>query len=1292
MADYAKQSVSPVPSEHNRVENSEQRPLPAAEYLGPADASEIVQVTIVLRRRPDGPPVPGFDHFTSPLRRRPRLSAVEFAAKYGADPNEIASVAEFARNNGLRIVETHAGRRTVVVSGTAAQMQAAFAVKLGRYRHRRVHRRGADPVAETYRGLDGFVSVPKALSPAIVGVFGLDNLPIRKRGMPADPNVTTPLTVQQITQCYNFPTNSAAGQTIAVFSGDTYNTNDITTSLGANAPTMIPVSVDHEINGGVSDYETTQDICIAASVAPGATIAIYTYPSSQVGYFDALQRVVHPNAGDPICHVLSTSYYISQADDVPTLQSEGFSVGYFNAIHQALEDAALQGVTFCVCSGDNGTDTTSYHGATSDNQAHVTFPASDPWALGCGGTTVGADSGAIGPQNFVEYVWNDNSGATGGGVSNFFPVPSYQNNVTIPLSRNTGQLGRGVPDVAGNAATASNYKFSSGGNPFIGGGTSAVAPLYAGLIAVINAALGEPVGFLNAILYTLGNSVCRDVNPWATNPPSGPIDNHRNAVTGYTAVAGWDACTGWGSINGQLLLNALQQGLVKDCYIVVDWGTFAKAGVAEMQAASPAGQAVFPNAFYVVVDGFTPADLGIGTANPVTPNISFSPQQPGGLTYKFGSPVPAGTPSTPNAPQRFTFACSFTFSDTSGFPAAPQVNQQIQINAAVTSATSTAMVMASAAIELTSQTSPFMVAGATSWLSDDIRVYQIQQNQSVPGVPSVVMPSDPSVLDIGVDAAYFLQQVLYNYNQQAATAPPNHPFDLLPTDEQTSILDTLQLSPANNPVFNFAFARVRYQDLATDAEGVRVFFRTFPALALSTAYDQTTTYRRWSDGAEFGHTIPLLGSEFSAQAGMQLETIPFFAQQRVNDTQVSMQTQLDLTNVQTIPHDATGKVTYAYYGCWLDTNQPEGLFPAMPTNDGPFSGALQSIATLFDNQHQCLTAEVAFDPIPIPQGATPGANVMLGQRNLAMGPVANPGHPASRRVSYTFEIKSPTTAARHGEPPDELMFDWGNTPAGATATLYIPAVPAAAILALAATIYDHHQITLVDAHTVTWPAAGVTYTPLPRFADGNPAAMLSVELPDGIKRGQRFDISVRQIVGTQETVDTRAAKASAIRWWKTLGAYQMIVPVKVKEEMLPSELRLLSVLRWMQEAKTKQSKWFAVFARYVDEIAARVAALGGNPALVKPSPYGDWRGGGSHPGPGSEVEYSGKVAGIKFDRFGEFDGFTLETEDGASHAFRSREAKVEVLVRRAWEERTTVVVGIAPHAPHWPAWIVLGRN
>jgi hypothetical protein len=295
-------------------------------------------------------------------------------------------------------------------------------------------------------------------------------------------------------------------------------------------------------------------------------------------------------------------------------------------------------------------------------------------------------------------------------------------------------------------------------------------------------------------------------------------------------------------------------------------------------------------------------------------------------------------------------------------------------------------------------------------------------------------------------------------------------------------------------------------------------------------------------------------------------------------------------------------------------------------------------------------------------------------------------------VSYTFEIKSPAKAARHGETPDELMFDWGNTPAGATATLYIPAVPAAAILALAAKIYDHHQITLVDAHTVTWPATGVTYTPLPRFADGNPAAMLSLELPDGIKRGQRFDISVRQIVGTQETIDTRAAKASAIRWWKTLGAYQMIVPVKVKEEMLPSELRLLSVLRWMQEAKTKQSKWFAVFARYVDEIAARVAALGGNPALVKPSPYGDWRGGGTHSEPGSKVEYSGKVAGIKFDRFGEFDGFTLETEDGASHAFRSREAKIEALVRRAWEERTTVGVGIAPHAPQWPAWIVLGRN
>jgi len=178
------------------------------------------------------------------------------------------------------------------------------------------------------------------------------------------------------------------------------------------------------------------------------------------------------------------------------------------------------------------------------------FPASSAFVLACGGTTLQSSGASI----TSETVWNDGAdgGATGGGISDSIDLPSWQNNANVPPSVNPGgRIGRGVPDVAGNADPATGYQILADGQPGIVGGTSAVAPLWAGLIACINQRLGTPVGFLNPLLYgQIANADALNDITIGTNDITGQIG-------GYPAGPGWDACTGFGSPNGTALANAL---------------------------------------------------------------------------------------------------------------------------------------------------------------------------------------------------------------------------------------------------------------------------------------------------------------------------------------------------------------------------------------------------------------------------------------------------------------------------------------------------------------------------------------------------------------------------------------------------------------------------------------------------------------------------------------------------------------------------------------------------------------
>jgi len=502
---------------------SHRKPLPTASLAGPVAGNEIVSVSVVLRARSQtaAPETYAYNSQGANHHRRE-----DYGVAHGAAPASIDTVKAFAHEYGLSVAQSNQERRTVVLSGTAENMQRAFDTTLAYY----------DSPHGRYRGRTGDVMIPEELEPAVVAVLGLDNRPVAKphvRMHAAQPPGS--LTPPQVAKLYDFPAGvTGAGETIGIIElGGGYATSDLTayfSSLGVPAPTVSSVSVDGGINQpGVdqdSDGEVMLDIEVAGSVAPGARIVVYFAPNTDQGFHDAITTAVHDTANTP--SVISISW--GGPEDSWTQQAA-------DAMLQAVTDAAALGVTVTVAAGDDGaTD------GESDNKLHVDLPACLPPVLGCGGTRLNTAQGAF----VSEVVWNElanGEGATGGGVSKIFAIPSYQAGASVPAQPETKFAGRGVPDVAGDADPVTGYAVRVDGKDMVIGGTSAVAPLWAGLIALINQQLGRPVGFLNPAIYQIGSSAFRDI----TSGSNGY----------YKAGPSWDACTGFGSPNGTALAKAL---------------------------------------------------------------------------------------------------------------------------------------------------------------------------------------------------------------------------------------------------------------------------------------------------------------------------------------------------------------------------------------------------------------------------------------------------------------------------------------------------------------------------------------------------------------------------------------------------------------------------------------------------------------------------------------------------------------------------------------------------------------
>jgi kumamolisin len=450
-----------------------------------------------------------------------RVSRAEYRKHHTADPSALKLVSAFAREFNLKVEDdpTRATRRTVQLTGTADDMRKAFAVEL--------NQKTIDGVE--YRVREGGIQVPVALADVVVAVLGLDNRPqakphfrVRKvqAGAAAAPASYTP---PQVAQAYQFPSAaSGTGQTIGIIElGGGYRQTDLTAyfqTLGMASPAITAVSVDKGKNAPTTassaDGEVMLDIEVAGSVAPGAGIAVYFTPNTDQGFIDAITTAVHDATNKP--SVISISWGGPESS---------WTAQAMTALDAACQSAAALGVTITVAAGDNG----STDGGTGNN---VDFPASSPHVLACGGTKLDANGSTI----VSEVVWNEvatNEGATGGGVSNVFALPSWQANSNVPApSVSTG--GRGVPDVSGDADPNSGYTIRVDGETSVIGGTSAVAPLWAGLVAVANQQLGAQVGFIQPAIY-------------AAKAAASFNDITQGNNGAFSAGPGWDACTGLGS-------------------------------------------------------------------------------------------------------------------------------------------------------------------------------------------------------------------------------------------------------------------------------------------------------------------------------------------------------------------------------------------------------------------------------------------------------------------------------------------------------------------------------------------------------------------------------------------------------------------------------------------------------------------------------------------------------------------------------------------------------------------------
>ena len=684
------------------------------------------------------------------------------------------------------------------------------------------------------------------------------------------------------------------------------------------------------------------------------------------------------------------------------------------------------------------------------------------------------------------------------------------------------------------------------------------------------------------------------------------------------------------------------------------------------QDEAPSGT-VFAGAILVTVDGVKPNQFpgGAPVLGAIVGALPWAPQ----VTVT-GSPIVAepsfvasDDPSLSDRVQRFTFKYrlrftgdAFTFTPPPGF-------RNVVVDASLAPTSSPAPLTDSAFIQLVKSANPFMLdladSNETSWLSSDLKVFRVVEGEGVPGLGGASLPMGAS------------RTVVLDFIRDLASNITSTQFTALSGNQVGSALSLFpQTTGTGRRVYNFALARVRLNSSVADANDVRLFFRVF-----TTQTTAALTYRESAPGVpiegyvQTGGAAPIALPGKNA-GGSEWISFPFFGNARA----ATPDAQNDPNNVKNILASDAVK----FFGALLDNNLDD---PYPGLNPGP--SPQPTLRSLLNGAHQCLVAQIEFAGTPIPDGATPWTSDKLSQRNIALIPVANPGLDASRTASHTFEIEATPHPVSTSLRPDELLLDWSErTPAGTMLRIHIPSWNARQVAELSEQLYARHEIEAIDDHTIEMPAGGIRYVPIPQCLHRQ-TGVISVEFPLGIKKGQRFDVSVRQIstrgrgpkppqpklqqvslaeaqqliadlpvamrgvagatrpgsfnLGNNRVLMTdlsafemasdhgviieypdatavEAARASTRSWRETIGAFQLGMPVSTKKDMLLDEMRILSVMRWRLALVQRQSPWRKALQHYVDLLAAKVQALGGNPFAVPATPDGvipqlPWSGG-----------------------------------------------------------------------------------
>ena len=503
-----------------------------AAYVGDVDPDERIVVALHLKRRSPDKFQPGSEgdlaRLALPITRRALA-----AQRQRTHARAAARVQQFAKANDVAVRGVNLAGRVVMLEGSARQMAQIFGAKLCIY----------DDGEHRFRARIGQLMVPTAIAPWTRAILGFDQRPFAamppNRLQPlAGAGTGTGLWPTEVVAQYGIPLDRDLSSVCVgiIALGGGYLPADLTqalTGMQRQDRAVIDQSAsgsgNHFGGGTPGDQEIALDLQIIAGLLPTARIVVYFAPNTIQSLVTAINQAIFDDVHRP--QVLSVSWGSAE---------KFWTAPGLDAMQAVLADAKRLRVSVVFAAGDQLATA-----GLSDGNAHVWFPASSPYALGCGGTALGGDG------TNAETVWNDGSSGTGGGISDVFPVPAYQTGLSLPPSVNDGGTRRGVPDVAGAAAGTPGYRIVLNGTETVKDGTSAVAPLWAALIAIANAQRSTPLGFVNSALYA-NAALFRPIVQ----------GNNRADGTGYEAASGWNACTGLGVPDGAAIVAALAAAVV----------------------------------------------------------------------------------------------------------------------------------------------------------------------------------------------------------------------------------------------------------------------------------------------------------------------------------------------------------------------------------------------------------------------------------------------------------------------------------------------------------------------------------------------------------------------------------------------------------------------------------------------------------------------------------------------------------------------------------------------------------